>query len=258
MEKDIRLEKRLLSQLSKVELLQLLEIIHDLQYTETAAELENLLQRATGMASCDYSTCCLRRVDTSGAFQASIKSVDSNFPRDWLTLYNGGAHEVIRLLPPAQRNHARVIVWSKLFEQQTAHVDMKIVDQARGLGLRDGVTLATASSTQGLGSLFSFAGSAIDNLSRSALVLGQLAPYLHNALMRMAPRAMNNEAELTERERETLLWIQNGKTNWEIAQILGISERTVKFHVQNILTKLKASSRSHAVALARTGNLIEL
>lgn len=258
MERDAQSEKRLLSQLGKAELLQLLEIINDLQCIETDGELENLLQRAAEVASCDYSTCCLRRVDTSGAFQASIKSVDSNFPRDCLTLYNGGAHEVIRLLPPAQRDYARVIVWSKLFAQQAAHVDMKIVEQARGFGLRDGVTLATTSSIQGLGSLFSFAGSAIDNLSKSALVLGQLAPYLHNALVRMAPRAMNNGAELTERERETLLWIQKGKTNWEIAQILGISERTVKFHVQNILTKLKASSRSHAVALAHTGNLIEL
>ncbi|WP_447973005.1 LuxR family transcriptional regulator [Nitrospira sp. Kam-Ns4a] len=40
---------------------------------------------------------------------------------------------------------------------------------------------------------------------------------------------------LTKREREVLEWMKEGKTNWEIGRILGISERTVRFHVGNIL-----------------------
>lgn len=55
---------------------------------------------------------------------------------------------------------------------------------------------------------------------------------------------------LTDREFTVLDWLKEGKTNWEIAAILEISERTVKFHVANIREKLSASSRSHAVALA--------
>lgn len=64
-------------------------------------------------------------------------------------------------------------------------------------------------------------------------------------------------APLTDRECTVLDWLKEGKTNWEIAAILGISERTVKFHVANIRTKLSASSRSHAVALAYSNNLIK-
>ena len=55
---------------------------------------------------------------------------------------------------------------------------------------------------------------------------------------------------LTPKELEVLGWIRQGKTNWEMAKILDIGERTVKFHATNILRKLDASSRSHALAKA--------
>ena len=47
-----------------------------------------------------------------------------------------------------------------------------------------------------------------------------------------------------------------GKTNWEISVILNISERTVKFHVQNIERKLNAVNKTHAVAIALDQNLL--
>ena len=62
---------------------------------------------------------------------------------------------------------------------------------------------------------------------------------------------------LTDREFMVLDWLKEGKTNWEIAAILDISERTVKFHGANIREKLSASSRSHAVALAYSHNLLK-
>lgn len=57
-------------------------------------------------------------------------------------------------------------------------------------------------------------------------------------------------AKLSRREGEVLLWLAEGKSTWEISRILHISERTVYFHVRNILEKLGASSRSHAVSIA--------
>jgi LuxR family quorum-sensing system transcriptional regulator SolR len=61
---------------------------------------------------------------------------------------------------------------------------------------------------------------------------------------------------LSIREREVLQWVKEGKTNGEIARILSISERTVKFHVQNTLAKLHASNRGHAVVRALASGLI--
>jgi DNA-binding CsgD family transcriptional regulator len=55
---------------------------------------------------------------------------------------------------------------------------------------------------------------------------------------------------VTRREIEILGWIKEGKTTSDIAGILNLSPFTVKNHVQNILKKLGARSRSHAVAQA--------
>ena len=61
---------------------------------------------------------------------------------------------------------------------------------------------------------------------------------------------------LSNREMEVLLWLKRGKSSWEIAVILNITERTVNFHVKNIMTKLNAVSRTQAVALAIEKGLI--
>jgi DNA-binding CsgD family transcriptional regulator len=54
---------------------------------------------------------------------------------------------------------------------------------------------------------------------------------------------------LTRRESEVLLWVAQGKTNGEIARILGGSPRTIDKHVQNLLTKLNLENRAGAILL---------
>ncbi len=64
----------------------------------------------------------------------------------------------------------------------------------------------------------------------------------------------SGRARLTGREREVLRLL--GQSNKEIAAALGISERTVKFHVTSIFNKLGAESRAQAVAIAAERRLI--
>ena len=63
---------------------------------------------------------------------------------------------------------------------------------------------------------------------------------------------------LSDREIETLTWVARGKTSAEIAQILGLSKRTVDFHVENARTKLSAATRIEAAVKAATGRLIDV
>jgi DNA-binding NarL/FixJ family response regulator len=65
-------------------------------------------------------------------------------------------------------------------------------------------------------------------------------------------------APLTHRERQILTYIADGNTNKQIANILNISEQTIKNHVSAILRKLNANDRAHAVVLAIRRGLIRL
>nr|MCU0957787.1 helix-turn-helix transcriptional regulator [Hydrogenophaga sp.] len=55
---------------------------------------------------------------------------------------------------------------------------------------------------------------------------------------------------LTPRETEVLSWLAKGKTNRDIADILGMSPRTVNKHLEHIFEKLGVETRSAATALA--------
>ncbi|MGO3328268.1 MadR family response regulator transcription factor [Gordonia sp. (in: high G+C Gram-positive bacteria)] len=63
-------------------------------------------------------------------------------------------------------------------------------------------------------------------------------------------------AELTDREREVLRLLAEGKSNGEIGGVLYISESTVKFHIRNLIRKLGVSKRTDAVYVASKRGLI--
>jgi DNA-binding CsgD family transcriptional regulator len=57
------------------------------------------------------------------------------------------------------------------------------------------------------------------------------------------------DAALTQRESEVLSWVAKGKTNRDIAEILGMSPRTVNKHLEHIFDKLGVETRSAAAAI---------
>jgi DNA-binding NarL/FixJ family response regulator len=70
-----------------------------------------------------------------------------------------------------------------------------------------------------------------------------------------AMRARHTE-RLTPREREIVVLLAAGLSNREIGERLGIAERTVKFHVGEILARLGAANRAQAVAIAQARGLV--
>jgi DNA-binding NarL/FixJ family response regulator len=62
--------------------------------------------------------------------------------------------------------------------------------------------------------------------------------------------------DLNEREIEALTWVARGKTSAEIAIILGLSKRTIDFHLENARVKLGVQTRTEAVIKAAFGRLI--
>ena len=65
-----------------------------------------------------------------------------------------------------------------------------------------------------------------------------------------APASRLATAALTPRETEVLSWIAKGKTNRDVAEILGMSPRTVNKHLEHVFEKLGVETRAAAAALA--------
>ena len=88
----------------------------------------------------------------------------------------------------------------------------------------------------------------VRNMGRAALgetmLLLELQREGHAAASRLA------HAALTPRETEVLSWLAKGKTNRDIADILGLSHRTVNKHLEHIFEKLGVETRAAAAALA--------
>ena len=124
-----------------------------------------------------------------------------------------------------------------------AQVAPALAAGARGVVLRDqvgpGIHAALAAVRSGL--------TVIDTELASSLVPNQ-----------PAPREPKGRGELTERERQVVQLLAEGLSNKLIADRLGISDHTAKFHVNGVMMKLGASTRTEAVVEAMRRGLIRL
>ncbi len=79
---------------------------------------------------------------------------------------------------------------------------------------------------------------------------GALGQYFHQHMLRIFGRGNEKAIIVSAREIDCLKWMAAGKTAWEVSTILGISERTVRFHLNAAREKLKCTTTTQAVAKA--------
>ena len=167
-----------------------------------------------------------------------------------------------------------------------ARLDAEATNAAQGLRSSMGYThllvhgVARPQRPLEIESLFIFGGiGAAALLAQRNACLDLVLPHLHSTWQRVtstelelqrpsqAPPAAADRprsdappaprGSVTDRERQILRWVREGKSNQQIAEVLGISPLTVKNHVQKILRKLGAGNRAQAVAQALAQNLID-
>jgi len=97
--------------------------------------------------------------------------------------------------------------------------------------------------------LFFFRGAGPDFTEGDRALLMLLRPHLHRAYMD-AERSRRPDRQLTPRQSELLRLVATGQTNNQISRQLGISEGTVRSHLENIYQRLEVSSRAAAVTRA--------
>jgi len=99
-------------------------------------------------------------------------------------------------------------------------------------------------------------GAPRDDVFRAVRVVNEGGSLLEPLIASKLLDSVNNPDALTARQKEVLHLLATGLLNKEIADQLNISERTVKFHVSEILGKLGAGNRTEAAAIAMQRGLI--
>lgn len=187
----------------------------------------------------------------------------SGYPKEWRTHYIETGYETIDPTVHHCIKDRRVtpIIWgSQVFRNQSA---AKLENEAKEFGLASGASFPVQ-GRNGEAAMLSLATPRANRQAKHDILetLGRaqlLACYLHEAIQRVV---LTKEVlplqkiKLTGREKECLLWAAEGKTSWEIANIIHTSERTVIFHLQNVTRKMGVSTRQHAVARALSLGLV--
>ena len=137
--------------------------------------------------------------------------------------------------------HIRVLMVTMFEEDHLVFAAMRA--GARGYLLKD------AGHTEVLRAIRAVAGG---EAIFSATIAGRLMAYFSDLRPAPAPTAF---PELTEREREVLSLVARGERNAVIATQLGISPKTVRNHLSNILAKLQVADRAQAILRARDAGL---
>lgn len=184
----------------------------------------------------------------------SQQYIINGFPPSWVEKYlSRGYFKVDPLIRYAQ-NSSLPAIWSDpMFHEAKSR---EFWEEAHAHGLHSGLSFAVHEQP-GVTGIFSLARDrSLDMQDRDlAALIGRaqmFASLLHHAVARIdLPKLLpETNASLTAREQECLKWAADGKTAWEIGQILSITERTAVFHVNNVIQKLGAANKTQAIVRA--------
>lgn len=184
-----------------------------------------------------------------------------SLPPTWYANHFADGHGAADPVLAHCRRHSAPLAWyveDCVDEEDTACP--VFFGDAADIGLHHGVTVPV----HGFGCLWgllALASSSVTDRRSEARRLADaqlFAAYVHEAGHRLASAVEGNHVHLTERERECLRWTAGGKTGWEIGKMLGISERTVVFHLENAARKFGVYGRRQAAARAIALNIISL
>lgn len=181
----------------------------------------------------------------------------SNYPTAWLQHYETNNYLAIDPTVQQAATRAQPVVW----DSGSIGPPSEFWDEASSFGICHGWTLLTRGPRAATG-LLSLARSheaiSAAELDDKELKLVWLAHQIHGMLdtLELHPGIPNGVRQLTDREREVLRWGADGKTAEETGTILGITERTVTYHVTSAMYKLDVTNKTQAVAKALLLKLI--
>jgi len=238
--------------LSKKDAVSLLEIVSECLSCRTEEDFKALVLRLQALVNFDYSFGAHGDLHDKKFGFFNIKYFE-----DILQVYTKNQYH---LIDPIATEVFKTLDFVSWMDVRKKYPEKNVVwDLQKESGLFKGFTYATHDHDFSTMTSFSFGGNDIEDDERTKAIVKTIIPHFTELFKRICGKKLAvARFRLTPREIEVLKWLKQGKSSWEISMIFRKSESVVNFHIRNIIQKLNAMNRTHAVAIAMESRLIAL
>ena len=225
------------------------EFIEDSKRASDPFGLAESFEHATSQMGVDRFA-CVSHVDWQDIPPGAVAL--SNYPAGWVEYFT--QNEISKIDPVFLSANSRLVPFSwqdPTWRAELSREQVEVLDSARSFGLECGVSFPLHRRGEPPASCsVVFTSQDYDPTTIHALHL--MAVYLYEAAHAASPIPvlLTRKRLLSDRQRECLELVAQGKSDWVIGQLLSISEATARFHVQSAMRKLGVASRTQAVAFA--------
>lgn len=224
---------------------------------DSEAALADILYEACAQIGCNWFALS-HHVDFLAAPGRGVRV--HNYPEDWARWFDERRLGPTDPVHRASQRRVAGFLWQDMAELIAPRPeDALILRRAQRHGLYDGLTIPAHLPGEAHGSV-SFAWDAGGAASTEALFFAQtIGGFAFEAARRIArplAEAHGPRPRLTRRQLECVRWAARGKSDWTIAQILGLSEDTVREHLRHARARYSAPTRTSLVIRALFDGII--
>ncbi len=224
-----------------------LDFVDAIEASKTTASVVSQFERMIG--DLGFHAYIMAGIPTSRQSLEQL-TVANGWPAQWFELYNRENLSSVDPVPRHCFNTLNAFEWKDApYDRERDQLAHRVMTRARDFRLHEGfcVPIHYDDATGAI----SIAGERpyLDPETKSALHL--MSVFTHGRLRTLAkPNTATVRRRLTDTEAEILRWAALGKTAWETSQILHISERNVRWHLEEAQRKLMTKNKTAAVAVA--------
>lgn len=200
----------------------------------------------------NFTSCLIARVSGSSASGAGPESYFAfhNLPEWWEGTYR--EKNYVHIDPFAQMGLKKTgpYRWSECYDNLTPAQEAMIAD-SKAHGLNFGINFPMHNAKGGFGIVLFGSDTDFELSADDLIFLEILARYSYDRISAiLGEPAEIAQLTLSERERDILTLVAQGKTNWEVGAILELSEYSVRDYLKDMSKRMQTSNRTHTVTRA--------
>lgn len=234
---------------------QTVTFIETVQKAKTKEALQSVLEGTLSKLGVKYFTL----YEFTGTME---DGVFGNYPPEWGGRYAEKRYEYADPVALKLIRDRKGFQWTgKNFEAEgLLQGDSKhVFHEGNDFGLREGYAYLFSDWT-GHSALTSFCADQIEQDPKMLPAMHLISLYMHGKYRELTSKLPSaaEVASITARERECLHWAGLGKTNWEIAKILGVKATTIQTHIENAKRKFNVQNRVALIVQSMKTGVIHL